>query len=166
MGGLTYGVAKNVTLWAVRAMNCDGDAKVSSILEVRRGAVLCAVLCAPVACWGACKGATWLLTRGAVWEGWSAGVNLHLRAAAAGHLARLPFPAIHPKGRTHRTPAAALSLQAFEWIAENAQFPAVVSMSVAGDMSPTVNEAARRLVQDRDIPMVGAGAARLSLAFQ
>lgn len=35
VGGLTYGVAKNVTLWAVRAMNCDGDAKVSSILEVR-----------------------------------------------------------------------------------------------------------------------------------
>lgn len=34
VGGLTYGVAKNVTLWAVRAMNCDGDAKVSSILEV------------------------------------------------------------------------------------------------------------------------------------
>ena len=34
IGGLTYGVAKNVSLWAVRAMNCDGDAKVSAILEV------------------------------------------------------------------------------------------------------------------------------------
>ncbi|PRW45343.1 serine protease [Chlorella sorokiniana] len=78
VGGLTYGVAKNVTLWAVRAMNCDGDAKVSSILE------------------------------------------------------------------------------AFEWIAENAQYPAIMSMSVAGEMSTTVNEAARRLVEDRHIVMVVA----------
>ena len=36
VGGLTYGVAKNVTLWAVRAMDCDGNAKVSAILEVGR----------------------------------------------------------------------------------------------------------------------------------
>lgn len=46
-------------------------------------------------------------------------------------------------------------LQAFEWIAENAQFPAIMSMSVAGEMSVTVNEAARRLVEDRHIVMVG-----------
>lgn len=45
--------------------------------------------------------------------------------------------------------------QAFEWIAENAQFPAIMSMSVAGEMSVTVNEAARRLVEDRHIVMVG-----------
>lgn len=37
VGGLTYGVAKNVTLWAVRAMDCQGNAKVSAILEVRVG---------------------------------------------------------------------------------------------------------------------------------
>ncbi|PSC69339.1 peptidase S8 [Micractinium conductrix] len=78
VGGVTYGVAKNVTLWAVRAMNCQGDAKVSAILA------------------------------------------------------------------------------SFEWIAENAVQPAVVSMSVAGDMSPAVNEAARRLVEDRGIPLVVA----------
>ena len=47
-------------------------------------------------------------------------------------------------------------LQAFEWIAENAVAPAVVSMSVAGDMSPSVNEAARRLVEDRLISLVVA----------
>lgn len=78
VGGLTYGVAKNVTLWAVRAMDCQGNAKVSAILE------------------------------------------------------------------------------AFEWIAENAIAPAVVSMSVAGNISPSVNEAARRLVEDRSITMVVA----------
>ena len=48
-------------------------------------------------------------------------------------------------------------LQAFEWIAENAQYPAIMSMSVAGEMSVTVNEAARRLVEDRHIVMVGMG---------
>lgn len=47
-------------------------------------------------------------------------------------------------------------MQAFEWIAENAIAPAVVSMSVAGDLSPAVNEAARRLVEDRAIPLVVA----------
>ncbi|KAI3425087.1 hypothetical protein D9Q98_008465 [Chlorella vulgaris] len=78
VGGLTYGVAKNVTLWAVRAMDCAGGAKVSAILD------------------------------------------------------------------------------AFEWIASNAIQPAVVSMSVAGDLSPAVNEAARRLVEDRLIPLVVA----------
>lgn len=34
--------------------------------------------------------------------------------------------------------------------------PAVVSMSVAGDLSPAVNEAARRLVEDRLVPLVVA----------
>ena len=34
VGGLSYGVAKNVTLWAVRAMDCAGGAKVSAILDV------------------------------------------------------------------------------------------------------------------------------------
>lgn len=28
VGGVTYGVAKNVTLWAVRAMDCAGNAQV------------------------------------------------------------------------------------------------------------------------------------------
>ena len=37
VGGLTYGVAKNVTLWAVRAMDCLGNAQLSQILEVRGG---------------------------------------------------------------------------------------------------------------------------------
>ncbi len=32
-----------------------------------------------------------------------------------------------------------------------------MSMSVAGEMSVTVNEAARRLVEDRHIVMVGMG---------
>eukprot|EP00887_Chlorella_sp_A99_P000007 scaffold16.g7.t1 len=77
-GGLTYGVAKNVTLWAVRAMDCQGDAQVSNIIA------------------------------------------------------------------------------AFEWIAKNHRAPAVVSMSVAGDLSPAVNEAARRLVEDYDITVVAA----------
>jgi hypothetical protein len=47
-------------------------------------------------------------------------------------------------------------LQAFEWIANNAIQPALVSMSVAGSISPAVNEASRRLVQDHFIPMVVA----------
>jgi subtilisin family serine protease len=34
VGGLSYGVAKNVTLWAVRAMDCAGGATVSDILDV------------------------------------------------------------------------------------------------------------------------------------
>lgn len=42
---------------------------------------------------------------------------------------------------------SATTTQAFEWIAENAIAPAVVSMSVAGNISPSVNEAARRLVE-------------------
>ena len=47
-------------------------------------------------------------------------------------------------------------MAAFEWIAQNAQHPAVVSMSVAGDLSVPVNEAAARLVQAFGIPMVVA----------
>lgn len=88
VGGLTYGVAKNVTLWAVRAMDCSGDAEVSDLIA------------------------------------------------------------------------------AFEWIADNHQSPAVVSMSVAGDLSPTVNEAARRLVEDFDIAVVVAAGNAYSDACQ
>lgn len=34
VGGLTYGVAKNVTLHAVRVLGCDGRARVSDLLQV------------------------------------------------------------------------------------------------------------------------------------
>ena len=34
VGGLSYGVAKNVTLWPVRAMNCQGGSTVSYLLKV------------------------------------------------------------------------------------------------------------------------------------
>lgn len=136
VGGLTYGVAKNVTLWAVRAMNCDGDAKVSSILEV------CACL----------------------WEGHAALWHTELLGGGrpAAHATSWLLP---PKGgccvqvvaAAPPIPQCHALTQAFEWIAENAQQPAIMSMSVAGEMSVTVNEAARRLVEDRHIVMVGAG---------
>ncbi|KAL3162994.1 hypothetical protein ABBQ32_009426 [Trebouxia sp. C0010 RCD-2024] len=32
VGGLTYGVAKNATLWAVRVINCDGSAQSSAVI--------------------------------------------------------------------------------------------------------------------------------------
>lgn len=34
VGGTRYGVAKNVTLHAVRVLNCDGTAMLSSLLKV------------------------------------------------------------------------------------------------------------------------------------
>ncbi|GAB4821245.1 hypothetical protein N2152v2_008291 [Parachlorella kessleri] len=78
VGGLSYGVAKNVTLWPIRAMNCQGGSTVSYLLK------------------------------------------------------------------------------ALEWVAENHQDPAILSMSVAGDLSLAVNEAVRRLVETHMITVVVA----------
>ena len=150
VGGLTYGVAKNVTLWAVRAMDCAGGAKVSAILEVSLASA-CQLRERPVA------SANLALS----------GSPTHMPTPTHPHPpthAHTPPRTPHPHHHHHRHPhhcehcqrTFSCPLQAFEWIAENAIQPAVVSMSVAGDISPAVNEAARRLVEDRLIPMVVA----------
>ena len=96
------------------------------------------------------------------WRGWSSLAAVRPAAASrplSTRLDRLPgSPARFP--RPPLRPSAHLPLrQAFEWIAGNARQPAVVSMSVAGDLSPSVNEAARRLVEDHHITLVCGGGA-------
>lgn len=49
------------------------------------------------------------------------------------------------------------ALQALEWVADNARPPAVLSMSVAGELSLAVNEAVRQLVESHGITVRGWG---------
>lgn len=129
-------MAKNVTLWAVRAMDCQGNAKVSAILDVRTGRAR--IEEEGRAAWCCSKGSREPANR----------VRLAMASQAAWP-ARCPIMC----SASFCTIAADCSfrhctfLQAFEWIADNAIAPAVVSMSVAGNISPAVNEAARRLVE-------------------
>ena len=43
-----------------------------------------------------------------------------------------------------------------QWVADNAEYPAVVSASIAGDYSAALNQAAQSLVRDFGIPVVAA----------
>ncbi|KAL3162173.1 hypothetical protein ABBQ32_009879 [Trebouxia sp. C0010 RCD-2024] len=78
VGGLTYGVAKNATLIAVRALDCLGQASYTNIIT------------------------------------------------------------------------------ALQWVADNAQHPAIVSTSVAGKYSAAVNQAVQSLIDDHGITVVAA----------
>ena len=131
VGGLTYGVAKNVTLWAVRAMDCLGNAQLSQILEVpRRG------------------GQAGRMPRACAATASDAAASKKIQRLTRKGTVPPCIPCTHP---SHPPPP-----QAFEWVAENAVQPAAISMSVAGNISPAVNEAARRLVQDHLVTMVVA----------
>ena len=49
-------------------------------------------------------------------------------------------------------------LQALQWVADNAQYPAVVTASVSGDYSATLDQAVQTLTEIYGIPvMVSAG---------
>ncbi|KAL3147460.1 hypothetical protein ABBQ38_014518 [Trebouxia sp. C0009 RCD-2024] len=78
VGGLTYGVAKNATLVAVRALDCFGQASYTNVIT------------------------------------------------------------------------------ALQWVADNAQHPAIVSTSVAGKYSAAVNQAVQSLIDDHGITVVAA----------
>lgn len=43
-----------------------------------------------------------------------------------------------------------------QWIADNVQYPAIVSASIAGNYSVAVNQAATSLMDDFGIPVVAA----------
>ena len=48
------------------------------------------------------------------------------------------------------------SVQAMQWVADNVQYPAVVSASIAGANSAALNKAAQSLVNDFGITVVAA----------
>lgn len=47
-------------------------------------------------------------------------------------------------------------VQALQWVADNAQHPAIVSTSVAGKYSAAVNQAVQSLIDDHGITVVAA----------
>jgi hypothetical protein len=55
-------------------------------------------------------------------------------------------------------------MQALEWVAENHQDPAILSMSVAGELSLAVNEAVRRLVESHMVTVGHGSELTLGLA--
>lgn len=52
-----------------------------------------------------------------------------------------------------------LLVQAMQWIADNAQYPAIVSASIAGEYSFAVNQAVSSLMNDFGISVVAAAGA-------
>ena len=47
-------------------------------------------------------------------------------------------------------------MQAMQWVADNVQYPAVVSASIAGANSAALNQAAESLVNDFGITVIAA----------
>lgn len=46
--------------------------------------------------------------------------------------------------------------QALQWVADNVQYPAIVSTSVAGEHSAAVNQAVQSLINDYGITVIAA----------
>jgi len=46
--------------------------------------------------------------------------------------------------------------QAMQWVADNVQYPAIVSASIAGNYSAAVNQAVTSLINDYGITVVAA----------
>lgn len=55
-----------------------------------------------------------------------------------------------------------LLMQAMQWIADNAHYPAIVSASIAGEYSFAVNQAVSSLMNDFGISVVAAAGATKS----
>lgn len=49
-----------------------------------------------------------------------------------------------------------LAVQALQWVADNVQYPAIVSTSIAGEHSAAVNQAVQSLIDDYGITVVAA----------
>lgn len=126
--GNTFGVAKNVTLHAVRVLACDGTAMVSSLLKVGAAG---AGGRGPERAAGRC----------------SAPPGRPAQAARRATHAACLFP---PAAR----PGARACPQGLEWVARHHAKPAVVHMSIEGGFSSVVNQAVEQLTRVQRVHVV------------